>query len=381
MADRSVWLGSLVTLTLTSAALGSGCKRSQHSQPQPAVRMSLELRSPFASRESPTPSDSRAVTITWETPAQTLGTLASGVIRVNCLAGAPTARLWGTDLYTADSSVCTAAVHSGRLDPAVGGELSLLLITGVSHYRGSTRMAVASREFGQFGLSFAFVGGPAMGLAESTPRPAEVAPWRATMQAHRGQQGARVRFECPAGGTAANVWGTDIYTDDSSVCSAAVHAGLLTVAEGGTVEAIAGRAMESFAASTRNEITTLAFGNYAGSFVFDAGMYERLPHGPEGTESLGWGSSAASHRGSNGQSFRVWCPPNGTKATVWGTGVYTDDSSVCTAAVHAGLVTLAQGGVFSVRPLPGRARYAGSTRNGVASVAYEAFAGSFALSR
>lgn len=49
--------------------------------------------------------------------------------------------------------------------------------------------------------------------------------------------------------------------------------------------------------------------------------------------------TAARFRGHDGDEVRVYCPPGGAARTVWGTRVYTYDSSVCTAAVHAGLAT------------------------------------------
>jgi hypothetical protein len=52
---------------------------------------------------------------------------------------------------------------------------------------------------------------------------------------------------------------------------------------------------------------------------------------------------------------------------LWGTGVYTGDSAIAVAAVHAGLVKAGEAAIVKVtveQPLPG---YAGSLQNGVAS--------------
>ena len=65
------------------------------------------------------------------------------------------------------------------------------------------------------------------------------------------------------------------------------------------------------------------------------------------------------------------CPPMGTVGgSIWGTDVYTNDSPLCVSAVHAGKITLSGGGSVTIEILPGRASYAGSTRNGVTSGAY-----------
>jgi hypothetical protein len=63
--------------------------------------------------------------------------------------------------------------------------------------------------------------------------------------------------------------------------------------------------------------------------------------------------------------------------TVWGTDTYTDDSSVCTAAVHAGLITLASGGPVTFEMRPGLDSYEASTRNGIASRSWGVWSSSF----
>lgn len=54
-----------------------------------------------------------------------------------------------------------------------------------------------------------------------------------------------------------------------------------------------------------------------------------------------------------------------TDGKAWGTGVYTDDSMLATAAVHAGALPYGVTGVVKVTMLPGRESYPGSTRHGV----------------
>ncbi|HYV47222.1 MAG TPA: LCCL domain-containing protein [Myxococcaceae bacterium] len=76
-------------------------------------------------------------------------------------------------------------------------------------------------------------------------------------------------FSCPGGGqTGATVWGTDLYTDDSAICPAAVHAGKLSAYGGGTatLEVMDGR--QSYTGSTRNGVTSLDFGAWPGSIQF-----------------------------------------------------------------------------------------------------------------
>jgi len=68
--------------------------------------------------------------------------------------------------------------------------------------------------------------------------------------------------------------------------------------------------------------------------------------------------------------FRVTGKVGGT---VWGTDVYTGDSSLGTAVVHAGLVKLGETRVVRVTVLEPLATYRGSTQNGVTSHDYGSY--------
>src|SRR5689334_8891904 len=78
-----------------------------------------------------------------------------------------------------------------------------------------------------------------------------------------------------------------------------------------------------------------------------------------------WGANATSFRGHNGARYEYVCPAGGHAGSLWGTDTYTDDSSVCTAAVHTGAMTTDGGGIVTIEIRPGLATYTGSTRNGV----------------
>jgi serine/threonine protein kinase/phage baseplate assembly protein gpV len=220
-----------------------------------------------------------------------------------------------------------------------------------------------------------------MNLVDASATDASGGSWADTATRFRGRDGEAITVTCPAGGAPAIVWGTDVYTDDSSICTAAVHAGRITNA-GGTVVIYVRAAQNSYRGSVRNGVATRDFGAFAGSFAFDPNVAGVAPvPAPPGTLGLRWNDSATPYRGRNGELIGVFCPPGGTAGNVWGTRVYTDDSSICTAAVHAGLATFAEGGVFSIEVMPGRSRYRGSSAHGVTSVNFAAFPGSFALVR
>jgi hypothetical protein len=64
---------------------------------------------------------------------------------------------------------------------------------------------------------------------------------------------------------------------------------------------------------------------------------------------------------------------------VWGTDIYTDDSRIATAAVHAGVLQAGQTGVVKVTIVEGQPGYRGSTRNGVTSSNYGSWTGSYRI--
>lgn len=92
-----------------------------------------------------------------------------------------------------------------------------------------------------------------------------------------------------------------------------------------------------------------------------------------------WHDNAVPHRGEHGQLFDFACPPGGGLGSIWGTDTYTDDSSVCTAAVHVGLFTREEGGIARIVVRPGLEAYQGSVRNGIISEDYGSWEGSFTV--
>ncbi|MFO0602567.1 MAG: LCCL domain-containing protein [Polyangiales bacterium] len=105
-------------------------------------------------------------------------------------------------------------------------------------------------------------------VASEPTLPATDVTWATSAMAMACMPGARYRYRCPARGTLAPCWGTDVYTHDSSVCSAAVHAGRVTVDDGGevTFEMRAGAA--GYIGSTRHGVTSLSTGSWPCSIAF-----------------------------------------------------------------------------------------------------------------
>lgn len=94
------------------------------------------------------------------------------------------------------------------------------------------------------------------------------------------------------------------------------------------------------------------------------------PASVDGYAGTSWAATAQSFADRIGERLTYQCPPDGVNWFIYGTDVYTSDSSVCTAAAHMGLITLAEGGVVTIEMRPGQDSYVGSQRNGIGSAQY-----------
>ena len=158
-----------------------------------------------------------------------------------CPPGGELEPVFGTDMYTDDSSICTAAVPAGLIQSAAsGGIVTVEIRPDLSQYTGSTRHGITSGDwFDHWPSSFIFVWG--RDLAE--PWPAIEGDARLSTEAWPNSVGRVARVRCPPKFEILSVYGTDVYTIDTPVCSAAVHTGRVAQADGGivTVKLVEGR--------------------------------------------------------------------------------------------------------------------------------------------
>jgi hypothetical protein len=314
--------------------------------------------------ESPETLVEDATEIAWTGTAAMFDRAGAGPThRVRCPAGGQPAIVWGHDVYTVDSSICTAAAHAGFLTLEHGGVVTLELIGPRRLYGASIRNGITSYAYGAFGRSFVFlVGGRPLAIDGSDATPIA---WN-TQASGFGPPGERHLVSCPPEGTAGFVWGHDAYTTDSSVCTAGVHVGQISLEGGGelTVQMAPGRRL--YGGSRRNGVTTFAFGPTGGSFVLSK---EGSARTSAGSTPVLWETTGSILSDDGPVDVRLLCPATGAPAAVWGTDRYSSDSSLCTAAVHAGVIDLDSGGPITVRLEEG-AVYEGSLRNGVRSLSY-----------
>ncbi|XP_078700188.1 uncharacterized protein LOC144926973 isoform X2 [Branchiostoma floridae x Branchiostoma belcheri] len=300
------------------------------------------------------------------------------IYTVICPAGcASGATVWGTVIYTDDSSICRAAIHDGRITNS-GGEITVYKIQGQDSYLGSEQNGIQTVRYSSWGGSFAFTRDPQMPQQDEPEEPDQ-----ATIDCHteaRQLDGQNVSVTCPAGCLAgtSTIWGLVVYTDDSSICGAAIHDGRLTDA-GGEVTLYKLPGLDSYLGVEQNGIQTRSYGRWEGAFAFTPKPIVPLQEPAKETVTCHTQSRDIPDV-NTGESYTVNCPAGCAEmgGTVWGKGIYTDDSSICRAAIHDGRIP-ASGGEVTGYKIPGQASYQGSDQNGVQTLGYGSWSGSFAF--
>uniref|UniRef100_A0A665W7L5 LCCL domain-containing protein n=1 Tax=Echeneis naucrates TaxID=173247 RepID=A0A665W7L5_ECHNA len=153
------------------------------------------------------------------------------------------------------------------------------------------------------------------------------------------------RYVCPANciNKKGKVWGTLYYDVQSSICRAAIHHGA-TDNNGGLVDVTRMDKLPFFVKATKNETTADCYTTVAEICPFKK-PYSHCP--------------------------RIFCPANcQSQPSYWspviGNNIYSDSSSICKAAIHAGVIK-ADGGFVDVLPLDKRKSYIGTFKNGIQS--------------
>jgi LCCL domain len=215
---------------------------------------------------------------------------------------------------------------------------------------------------------------PASSAVAGTP-----STWEMKATSLDGTDGQTFTVSCSPEGREHSVWGSDVYTADSSICTAGVHAGLITYQQGGdvTIQLRPGRAI--YGCSERNGVTTSSYGSYQRSFVFKTPDIEEVVREAEEQTPVLWNTSAAMVSFEIGKTYKFKCPSGGKESSVWGTDTYTLDSSICNAAVHAGKLTMESGGSVTIELRPGESSYKGTARNGIKTNDYAKYGGSFVV--
>lgn len=311
----------------------------------------------------------------------------------------------GDGIYTDDSSLGKAAVHAGFLKIGQQGTIRVTILPGAPRYLGSTRNGIITNHYGQFAGSFRFES--AQGITNQQNRYQEqpgqdkiaMNPYATTSTIYINNEvitnpGNLIKFRKNTGMTYSvqvtgtlqgGVWGgaDGVYTDDSAVAKAAVHAGLLGVGETKVLKVTILPGRQWYNGCSKNGIATPNFGSFAGSYKFEIENEGVVtPEEEIGRRVISDPGNLAKMRANVGEVYLIQIVGT-NQGGVWGgaDGVYTDDSAVAKAAVHAGLVKVGEQAIVKVRIMPGLQRYTGSPANGITTTNFGPFPGSYTFLR
>ncbi len=171
----------------------------------------------------------------------------------------PTAYTATTTLGDGGGRLTTLRTNGAWSNSSLGYAVNITLsqTNGVGRFTVSDVNNPARANSGTFTLS----GSP------STPTTPNAAVAPANLVGYRNRVGSVFEFTV-TGASGGAVWGTDVYTDDSSVARAAVHAGVLAVGETKTVTVTILPGQPSYPASTRNGVSSSSWGSWSGSYSF-----------------------------------------------------------------------------------------------------------------
>uniref|UniRef100_A0A4W3H2S6 Cysteine-rich secretory protein LCCL domain containing 1b n=1 Tax=Callorhinchus milii TaxID=7868 RepID=A0A4W3H2S6_CALMI len=174
------------------------------------------------------------------------------------------------------------------------------------------------------------------------------------------------RYECPAGclESKAKVIGTLHYEMQSSVCRAGIHYGVLDN-EGGWVDITRQGKKPFFIKNNRNGVQSIGKYKPANSFTISKVIVRSADCQTKANQMCTF-TKPVSH------CPRIYCPKNCLQenphlARVIGTHIYSDRSSICRTAVHAGIIRNHLGGYIDIMPIDKKKYYSGSYQNGIFS--------------
>lgn len=280
--------------------------------------------------------------------------------------------LYGTGIYTDDSSVAKAAVHAGILSDGQKGVVKVTVLPGQSSYTSSTAHGITSTSYSSWPGSFQ--------IASDDGGDNVIIDAPDSLFNFRDYPGEVYLFSLTANKAAGTIWGTNVYTDDSNLKASAVHAGVLGNGESGVVRVVIVPGQSQYLGSTQNTVNSVSYGKFASSYAISnrAGTTPLLllPGSPENPLNNPGNLSAYGSYLGGAFYFQVTGANSGS---IWGTQIYTADSALATASVHSGVLALGQTGTVKVTILPGQSSYNASSAHGFSSNAYGPYSLSYSI--
>ncbi|MEQ1637180.1 MAG: LCCL domain-containing protein [Methylococcales bacterium] len=155
------------------------------------------------------------------------------------------------------------------------------------------------------------------------------------------------------GSGSGSVYGDGIYTDDSSIAKAAVHAGIIPLGQKGVIKVTPLPGQDNYVASSKNGVSSASYGSWTGSYKIEAddgGDNSVIPAPKTMSDFTAY----------PGDVYLFSITANKEGGAVWGSNVYTYDTAIEAAAVHAGVLTDGAEGTIRVVMGPKQGAFLGS---------------------
>ena len=163
------------------------------------------------------------------------------------------------NVYTDESPLAVAAFHAGLLKANETKLIKVKVMAGRDKYPSVTRNGISSEEYEACDGSYQL----------SAPAPGDVAVAPTNMSDYIGKYDILYIFKV-TGQTDEAIWGgkNNVYTTDSHIGTAAVHAGVLKAGQTGIVKIKIMPGQNAYPEITRYGITSHEFGEWDGSYQF-----------------------------------------------------------------------------------------------------------------
>ena len=271
-----------------------------------------------------------------------------------------TSYVYGTNNYYYSSSIVTSAVHMGLInmdDRSYTTESKLLYIKLIpcleEGYISSTRNGITSGSYsyssGYYGFEFVTLDGkeikaPSLDGVTTTSGENEITV-TATTTAYNGASISKYYFSIDNGD----------YIETTSPYYTFKN-----------LETYSEHTIKTYAVDTTGAATeTKEFKTMVGSF-------------PEGLNVIKLSSNAnmTSYNSKTNEIYGVLVTASNS-GSLWGTEIYTSDSTVAKAVIHMGLAQAGETVLVKIQMLPGQSSYVGTTQNGITSSSYGSYSASY----
>ncbi|XP_078486320.1 uncharacterized protein LOC100175297, partial [Ciona intestinalis] len=270
----------------------------------------------------------------------------------NCRIFQPLDGVVGTRVYAESSSICKAALHFGSITANNGGVVIVRKMGKLQRFEGSVKNGIQSHS-SNLEAEKAFVFG---GNLEELDLPLKVSCNFAAHNSLQAEFNVKCATDCP-----------QVVTDNgrfpayTSVCGAANNLGsefVTVIKTTGMLDNTA--AFKDRRVERSNPVNAEMFA-YKGEFVVVEQQHPSLR--VVAVSCTTRADQISSH------VFMAVCPQGclGLQHKIWGTDVFTDDSYICSAALHQMRIT-DFGGLVTIRKQPGVRSYLGSTEESVTSM-------------